>query len=135
MPLCCEGSDDDFKFKCGDEITLSTNDKDYTIMRRLNITNGAYLYQLKACDPTNPEQLLSLSTLDEDKMTKTTCLDALTKLWDNLPYDNNNTFHALILNNILGNICDTHTQHSIETSATENSYCLKFDGISFTKNK
>jgi hypothetical protein len=134
MPLCCEGCDPDFKFCVGDEITLSTNDTDYTIMRRLSINNGSHIYQLMACDPTNSEQFLSLSTADEDNMTKTTCLDVLTKLWTNLPYNTNQQLNTLVLNKVLRNVCGSES-HSVETSVTENSYCLKFDGIEFTKNK
>ena len=139
MPICCEGRDDEFSFNIGDEITYSVDNKDYTIIRRLKYMVGECqcMYQVKACDPTNVTRTLQISKTDEDKMTITNCLDVLTKIWPNLEMRSANQFHSLIMNDILGSICDlTDGQtHTIKYKKDPNKYTLTFDGIEFTKNK
>ena len=135
MPLCCDGCDDQFNFQCGDEITFSDDNQDYSILRRIIVLNNQYIYQLKACDPTNSTQLLQINSTDENKMTKTNCLDIITKMWDNLPYVNNNTFKSLIFNKIMGGICESECTHNMKIYTTENSLTFTIDGVDFTKTK
>ena len=135
MPVCCEGCDEDgFNFCCGNEITFADDNKDYTILRRIKVNiNNSCIYQLKACDPTNPTQLLQINVTDENKMTKTTCLDVITKMWDNLPYESNNKLKNYLINNVLGDICEGECSHNMSIKTTTNSITLTIDGVEFKK--
>ena len=137
MKFYCEGCDDEFKFKVGDEIIYSEDNYDYTIVRRIKHMVGGCkcLYQLKACDPTNPRRTLQITIEEEDKMTLTNVIDVLTKLWPNLEMTSSSQMQSLVMNKILGLICSpTDVSHSVEFKSAENSFTLVFEGIEFTKN-
>lgn len=136
MPeICCNGTDEDFNFCIGNEITYSEDNKDYTIVRRVKYCLGECkkVYYVIACDPTNPNKSLQID--DESKMTKTDCLSVITKLWDNLEYTNNGDFHTLIMNKVIGRLCDPTCEEKLNIKVEFNNECYKLiaNGIEFCK--
>lgn len=132
---------DGFKFKPKEEITYSEDNKDYTIYHTKVIPAiNKKFYLLKACDPTNPVQKLQLDATSENeaKMTKTNCLDVLTKVWPNLEITGSGQdFLNYFDNNVMAPVCDFedgHT-HSVKLTATATTCTLIFDGVEFTKSK
>mgnify|MGYP006084256629 CR=1 FL=1 len=136
MKLSREGTDEEFKFKQGCEVTYSVDNKDYSVMRRIVIVDGRKIYQLYACDEKNPNQTIQVQ--DEDTLTETDCHAVLEKIWPTLAFDGDfYKFHNNIINNILGRICDynDHRDHKIETYLENDIFCLKFNGVVFSKSK
>ena len=136
MKLSREGTDEEFKFKQGDEVTYSIDNKDYSVMRRIVMIDGRKIYQLYACDNNNPNQTIQVQ--DEDTLTETDCHNVLEKIWPTLTFDGDfYKLHNYIINNILGRICDynTHNDHKIETYIENDLFFLKFDGVVFSKSK
>ena len=139
MPqICCEGMDCDFMFKIGDEITYSVDNKDYSIVNRLKYMMGdcRCVYQLLACDPTNPTQSLQILKQNESRMTKTDCLSVCTKLWPNLVFENASQFHSMVFNQVIGRICEpgSASTHTVSSKFENNIYTLSFNGVEFTKS-
>tara|TARA_B110000211_G_C13848534_1_gene451164 strand:+ start:257 stop:670 length:414 start_codon:yes stop_codon:yes gene_type:complete len=137
MPLSVRGTDAEFKFKLGDEITYSVNNKDYTVMSRKVIARmNLKIYLLRACDPTNETQQLQLNLTDEDKMTITDCLSVFSKVWPNLTQTGTNEeFMNYILNNVLGKICDIKegVSHAVTFENGSGPFKMTFEGVEFTK--
>lgn len=140
MVLSVPGTDAEFKFKLGDEITYSEDGKDYTVLRRHVVAAANMkIYLLRACDPTSATQQLQLNLSDESKMTLTDCLSVLTKLWSNLERkrgENGQQFMNYILNDVLGRVCDIHedNKHDVSFEYPGNSFKMIFDGVEFIKN-
>ena len=131
------GLDADFTFGIGDEVTYSEDNKDYTVLKRLNITGMGKYYLTRACDPANPVQQLNVKVEDESKLTKASCLSALTKVLATLTYDGN--FHKTenyIRNTILNRICDLHetVTHNIKFYVEGDSFKMDFDESTLTLN-
>ena len=62
-----DGVDADFTFEFGDEVTYSEDNKDYTVVKRINITGMGKYYLTRACDPANPVQQLNVKVTDLEK--------------------------------------------------------------------
>tara|TARA_B110000971_G_C19731392_1_gene373211 strand:+ start:80 stop:493 length:414 start_codon:yes stop_codon:yes gene_type:complete len=137
MGLSEHGTDEEFKFKLGDEFTYSEDNKDYTVMDRRVIPKlNMKIYLTRACDPASEKQQLHINLEDESKMTATTPLDVLNKLWPNLTRTvSGEEFMNYILNNILSRVCDLHegVTHDIKFEHETDSFKMTFDGIEFTK--
>ena len=141
MPRMRNGTDDEFIHELFSEITYSEDNYDYTILHRkiIHVLGDKKMYFLKACDPTNPNQQLQLDATpeNESKMTETNCLDVITKLWPNLTMSGTPVeFQNYIINNILGDVCDTRDghMHDITFTSLGNSFKMTFEGVEFTKN-
>ena len=133
-----EGVDEDFTFIIGEEVTYSEDNKDYTILKRINIRNLGKFYLARACDPSNPVQQLNINVNDEGKLTKITPIDALQKLWPSLTYEGD--FHKTenyIRNVILRQIVDLHSNvsHKVKFYAEGDSFKMDFDDTIFTIDK
>jgi len=134
------GTDAEFKFKLGDEITYSEDGKDYTVLfRHVIAAANMKIYLLRACDPSSTTQQLQLNLTDEPKMTLTDCLSVLTKIWPNLERkrgEDGQQFMNYILNNVLGRVCDIHEgeAHNVSFEHPDNSFKMIFDGVEFIKN-
>lgn len=129
------GVDADFTFEFGDEVTYSEDTKDYTILRRLNITGMGKYYLTRACDPANPVQQLNVKLEDESKLTATTCVSALAKVLATLTYDGNfSKTESYIRNNVLNRICDLHEtiRHTVTFYTEGDSFKMDFDETTLT---
>ena len=137
MPNSRTGTDDEFKFKTGDEIIWSDDNKDYTIVRRMVSERfNLKCYLCYACDPTNPNQKLQINVSDEFKMTETNCLSVLTKVWPNLIKTGTGVeFMNYVINEVISKVCDSHEKctNNIEFHTDGDSFQMIFDGIEFTK--
>ena len=139
MALRVSGTDADFKFKVGEEVTYSENGHDYTVLYRHVVFGSQKIYLLRACDPNIPTQKLQLDVSDESKLTLTDCLSVLTKLWPNLNREagtSGQSFMNYILNNVLGRICDLTEGHShaVKFNYPGNSFKMTFEGVEFVKD-
>jgi len=135
MSFYRQGTDEECQFKIGEEVTYSEDNMDYTIVGRLKmlIEDCKCFYQLRACDPNNPNQTLQIETTNEDKFTLTNCIEVMTKLWPNLTYENNGQFITL-LTSLLGRICDGNgVTHPLVFKEENGEFIFCLDGVEFKK--
>ena len=129
------GVDADFTFESGDEVTYSEDNKDYTVLKTININAMGKYYLTRACDPANPKQQLNVKLEDESKLTKTDCISALTKVWTTLTYDGNfSKTESYIRNTLLNRICDFHetVTHNVTFYAEGDTFKMDFDETTLT---
>ena len=137
MVLAVDGTDEEFNFKVGDEFTYSEDNKDYTVMYRKVIARANMkIYLARACDPTNETKQLQINLADEGKMTATSPLNVLNKLWPNLTRTGTGEeFMNYVLNEVLNKVCDIHegVTHQLHFEHSTDNFKMIFDGVEFTK--
>lgn len=137
MALYRIGTDLEFAFKMYEEVTYSVDNEDYNIINRLVIKTGQKLYVLQACYYKNPNKQITLDANEEDKLTETDCSTAISKIFDQLPYDGNfNTLNNILSNDVYPLVCDYKdpVTHSIKTYKKLNKFVLEFDNIILSKD-
>ena len=138
MSFIREGTDLEFKFKLNEEVTYSVDNEDYNIIKRVVVKTGQKIYVLQACYYKNPNKHIQLDFNEEDKLTETDCSAAMSKIFDQLPYDGNfNTLNNILTNYVFPLVCDYKdpVTHLIKTYTESDKFVLEFDNIILSKDK